>query len=155
MSNLVERLVTHLLARGETLAVAESLTGGLLSATLVDVPGVSAVFRGGIIAYATDLKAALVGVPVELLAERGAVDPEVATALARGARERCGATWGLGTTGVAGPLPQDGIEVGVVYLGLSGPTGDRVQGMRLSGTRSEIRVASVTAALEFLDGALA
>ena len=82
-------------ARGRPLAVAESLTGGLLAATIVDVPGASRVFRGGLIVYATDLKATLAGVPADLLAERGPVDPDVAAALARGARERCGARLGL------------------------------------------------------------
>src|SRR5215470_10980125 len=102
-------VVSALVVRAQTLAVAESLTGGLLAATLVDVPGASKVFRGGLVVYATDLKASLAGVPADLLAERGPVDPDVAVALAAGARERCGATWGLGTTGVAGPEPQEGV----------------------------------------------
>ena len=92
-------------SRGETLAVAESLTGGLLAATLVDVPGASRVFRGGLVVYATDLKATLADVPAELLAAEGPVHPAVATALAVGARRRCGADWGVATTGVAGPDP--------------------------------------------------
>src|SRR5205085_5916692 len=94
--------------RGETLAVAESLTGGLLAATIVDVPGASRAFRGGLVVYATDLKATLAGVPPQLLEARGAVDPDVAAALAGGVRQRCRADWGLSTTGVAGPDPQDG-----------------------------------------------
>src|SRR6266480_3056648 len=97
-----------LVERGETLAVAESLTGGLLAATLVDVPGASKAFRGGLVVYATDLKHRLAGVPESLLAERGPVDPDVALALAAGARHACGADWGLATTGVAGPEPQGG-----------------------------------------------
>jgi nicotinamide-nucleotide amidase len=138
-------------ARGETLAVAESLTGGLLSATLVEVPGASAVFRGGLVAYATDLKARLVGVPGELLAERGPVDPEVAVAMAQGARERCLADWGLGTTGVAGPEPQGGIPVGTVYVACVGPTGPPdVERLTVRGGRAAVRSASVTAALELL-----
>src|SRR5690348_14782860 len=99
-------------ARGETLAVAESLTGGLLAATIVDVPGASRVFRGGLVVYATELKASLAGVDAGLLAERGPVDPDVARDLARGAALRCGAQWGLSTTGVAGPDPQGGIAAG-------------------------------------------
>ena len=117
-----EALIAALRRRGETLAVAESLTGGLLAATLVDVPGASRVFRGGLIVYATDLKATLAGVPAELLAARGPVDPDVAVALARGARERCGADWGLATTGVAGPEPQDGAAVGTVFVAVAGPS---------------------------------
>src|SRR5262249_59682847 len=106
-----------LAVRAQTLAVAESLTGGLLAASLVEVPGASRVLRGGLIVYATDLKTSLAGVPGDLLAERGPVDPDVAVALAVGARERCAATWGLGTTGVAGPEPQNGVPVGTVYVG--------------------------------------
>jgi nicotinamide-nucleotide amidase len=151
---LAERLVVLLRERKETLGVAESLTGGLLAATLVEVPGASVVFRGGIVAYATDLKASLVGVPAGLLEERGPVDPDVAAALAEGARDRCGATWGLSTTGVAGPTPQGGHEVGVVYLGLCGPGAAEVRSLRLTGSRSQIRVASVTAALDLLHSAL-
>src|SRR4051794_41697803 len=104
--------VHTLVDRKETLATAESLTGGLVAATLVEVPGVSAVFRGGLVVYATDLKHALAGVPEGLLADRGPVDPDVAVALAHGARERCGADWGLATTGVAGPGPPGGGGVG-------------------------------------------
>lgn len=140
--------------RGETLATAESLTGGLVAATLVDVPGASAVFRGGLVAYATELKAALLGVPDDLLAERGPVDPDVARALARGARERCGADWGLATTGVAGPDPQDGRPVGRVYVAVSGPGVDAVRELNLTGDRSAIRTGSVVAVLVLLEDTL-
>lgn len=112
-----------LVARGQTVAVAESLTGGLLAATFVDVPGASRAFRGGLVVYATDLKASLAGVAEDLLRGAGPVDPQVALALARGARIRCGADWGLATTGVAGPDPQDGIPVGTVYVAVSGSVG--------------------------------
>ncbi len=150
-----EQLVGLLRARGETLAVAESLTGGLLAATIVDVPGASRVFRGGLVVYATDLKAALAGVPGALLAERGPVDPDVAAALAAGARERCGADWGLSTTGVAGPEPQGGVAVGTVYLGLAGPGGvAEVRRLELSGDRATVRRDSVAAALELVTGRL-
>jgi len=101
----VHDVVSELVSRGQTLAVAESLTGGLLAATLVEVPGVSKVFRGGLVVYATDLKATLAGVDQTLLAERGPVDPDVARELAAGAARVCGADWGLSTTGVAGPEP--------------------------------------------------
>jgi nicotinamide-nucleotide amidase len=125
VSRVAELVVAALAGRGETLAVAESLTGGLLGATIVDVAGASAVFRGGLIVYATELKAALAGVDATLLAERGPVDADVATALAAGARDRCGSDWGLATTGVAGPTAQNGIPVGTVYIGLSAPDGVR------------------------------
>ena len=98
------------------MAVAESLTGGLVVGALTETPGASATVRGGLVVYATDLKATLAGVDADLLAERGAVDPDVAAALARGARERLDATIGLGVTGVAGPDPQDDQPVGTVFV---------------------------------------
>ncbi|GAA2513537.1 CinA family protein [Pilimelia columellifera] len=136
--------------RGETVAVAESLTGGLLSAALVAVPGVSAVFRGGVVVYATDLKASLAGVPAPLLAERGPVDPDVALALARGVRARCAADWGVATTGVAGPRPQGDAPVGLVYVAVAGPRGAVVRERHLDGGRAEIRSSAVEAALALL-----
>src|SRR4051794_40346976 len=142
--------VHTLVDRKQTVATAESLTGGLVAATIVEIPGVSAVFRGGLVVYATELKHALAGVPEELLKERGAVDPDVAVALAAGARERCVADWGVATTGVAGPEPQDGKPVGLVYVAVAGPTGTSVRELRLGGARSRIRNESVVAVLELL-----
>lgn len=104
-TTVAARLLAVMEGRGWTLAVAESLTGGAVCARLVDVPGASRVLRGGVTAYATDLKASLLGVDDELLAARGAVDPDVAAAMAAGVRERLGADVGLATTGVAGPDP--------------------------------------------------
>ena len=148
---LAAEVLATLTARAQTLAVAESLTGGLLAATLVDVPGASAAFRGGVVVYATDLKASLAGVDADLLAERGPVDADVAEALARGARERCVADWGLSTTGVAGPGPQDGLPAGTVYVGLHGPDGQvAVRRLALDGDRASIRTATVAAALALL-----
>ena len=140
-------VVDRLVARHETVATAESLTGGLVAATLVEIPGVSAVFRGGLVVYATELKGTLAGVPANLLRERGPVDPDVALALAAGARERCGADWGLATTGVAGPGPQDGKPVGLVYVAVAGPDGASVRELRLEGDRATIRIESVTGVL--------
>jgi nicotinamide-nucleotide amidase len=148
-------LVAALRARGQTLATAESLTGGLLAATLVEVPGVSAVFRGGLIPYATELKAALLGVDEELLARLGPVAAEVAAALAEGARRRCDADWGLGTTGVAGPDPQDGHAPGTVFIGVAGAAGATVRALHLSGGRAQIRGATVAEALALLAEQLA
>ena len=135
-------LVEALKRRGQTVATAESLTGGLVAATLTDIPGVSAVFRGGFVVYATDLKNVLAGVPEALLAKRGPVDPDVARALAEGARERCDATWGLATTGVAGPDPQDGKPVGLVYVA--------VRELNLLGSRAQVRAETVAAVLDLL-----
>jgi nicotinamide-nucleotide amidase len=143
--------VVHALAeRGQTLASVESLTGGLLAATLVEVAGVSAVFRGGLVVYATDLKESLAGVPADLLAERGPVDPDVAVALAEGGRTRCGADWAIATTGVAGPQPQGGKPVGTVFVAVAGPDNATVRELSLGGGRAAVRMASVTAALELL-----
>jgi nicotinamide-nucleotide amidase len=144
-----------LLARGETLAVAESLTGGALGAAITAVPGVSATFRGGITAYATDLKAGLVGVDPDLLRDHGPVDPDVALAMAVGVRARLGATYGLATTGVAGPDPQDGHPPGEVYVAVAGPEAlAMVEHLRLSGDRPAVRAGAVGAALHLLVTAL-
>lgn len=143
--------VVHSLAeREETLATVESLTGGLLAASIVEIAGVSGVFRGGLVVYATELKSELAGVPADLLAERGPVDPDVATALAEGGRRRCGADWGLATTGVAGPEPQDGKPVGLVYVAVAGPSGTTVRHLDLDGGRDHIRSAAVVEALRLL-----
>jgi nicotinamide-nucleotide amidase len=147
-------VLAALAARGESLAVAESLTGGLLAATIVDVPGASRVFRGGLVVYATELKSTLAGVPADLLVAHGPVHQAVAMALAAGARQRCGADWGLGTTGVAGPDPQDGVPVGTVFVAVSSARGETVRPLRLSGPRPTIRAGAVAAALELLRVAL-
>jgi nicotinamide-nucleotide amidase len=146
----VAGVVHALIERNETLATAESLTGGLVAAELVEVAGVSAVYRGGFVVYATELKHELAGVLEDLLAERGPVDPDVAGALARGARDRCGADWGVATTGVAGPEPQDGVPVGKVYVAVAGPGVEIVRELTFDGGRAAIRAGSVTAALELL-----
>lgn len=143
--------VVHRLAqRHETLATVESLTGGLLAASIVDVAGVSAIYRGGLVVYATDLKDSLAGVPADLLSERGPVDPDVAAALAEGGRERCGADWGVATTGVAGPEPQDGKPVGLVYVAVAGANGAVVRQLDLDGGREHVRVTAVIEALRLL-----
>lgn len=154
----LDQVVHHLLAeRSATVATAESLTGGLLGARLTDMPGSSATFRGGVVAYATDLKAGLLDVPRELLAEHGAVHPDVAAAMARGVRDRLGATYGLAVTGVAGPEPQDGHSVGTVDLSVAGPgTELSKSSIRLPTpgagrrVRPQIREATVIYALDLL-----
>jgi nicotinamide-nucleotide amidase len=143
--DLVRDLLGRLVARGETLATAESLTGGLLAAAIVDVPGASAAYRGGLVVYATELKAILAGVPRPLLAAHGPVDAAVA-----GARERCQADWGVATTGVAGPEPQGGQPVGRVYVAVAGPDSSDVRQLDLAGDRSQIRHEAVDAALDLL-----
>ncbi|MET8680520.1 nicotinamide-nucleotide amidohydrolase family protein [Streptomyces sp. NPDC004647] len=150
-SDVLELLVL----RGQTLAAAESLTGGLVAAELTGAAGASKAFRGSVTAYASDVKRALLGVDGVLLAERGAVDPEVARQMATGVRRLLGADWGVSTTGVAGPEPQDGQPVGTVHVGVAGPCGtSRRLDLRLDGDRAEIRRQTVQAALGLLLGEL-
>jgi len=148
----IDAAEVHALLRelGATVAVAESLTGGLLCAALTAPAGASDTVRGGLVVYATDLKSALAGVSEALLAERGAIDPAVALALAHGARVRLGATFGVGVTGVAGPDRQDGKAVGTVFAAVAGPHGEVVREYRPAGGRAEIRVAAVQACLDLL-----
>ena len=139
--------------RGWTIGVAESLTGGLLISSLIDVPGASAHVRGGVIAYATDLKHTVLGVDASLLAAHGPVHPEVARQMAEGVRTVTGhggvrTDVGIATTGVAGPDPQGGQPVGTVHIGVSTPKGARVVSLRLGGGRDEIRQAAVRHALQ-------
>ncbi|WP_149180267.1 CinA family protein [Streptomyces sp. TRM49041] len=149
------RVLRLLAERDETLAVAESLTGGLVAAELTSVPGASRSFRGSVTAYATALKRQLLGVDGDLLERRGAVDAEVALQMARGVRSRLGAEWGVATTGVAGPEAQDGQPVGTVFVAVCGPVGGaaatgKVTALRLNGDRAEIRRESVRSVLELL-----
>ncbi|TDD83733.1 CinA family nicotinamide mononucleotide deamidase-related protein [Actinomadura rubrisoli] len=158
----LDRVVHRLLAeRSATVAAAESLTGGLIGAELTAMPGSSATFAGGVVAYATELKARLLGVPEGLLAEHGAVHPDVAAAMAEGVRARLGATYGVGVTGVAGPEPQDGHPVGTVYIGVAGPGYSPIvvsPRLPVPGTGREIRAVirrmTVVHALELLRRAL-
>jgi nicotinamide-nucleotide amidase len=147
---LAAQVVSILGARGQTAATAESLTGGLVAAALTSVPGSSAVFVGGVIAYATPLKTALLGVPAALLAEHGPVHPDVAAAMARGVRDRLGASYGLATTGVAGPGPADGSPAGTVFVAVAGAAQSAVRRLALPGGRAEVREASVREVLAML-----
>lgn len=144
----------ELAAGGALLATAESLTGGALSARIVDVPGASRVFLGGVTTYATPLKAAILGVDPEVLDSAGPVDPRVAIAMAEGVRALMGADFGLATTGVAGPGPQDGHPAGTVYIAIAAPTMSTHRLLALSGTRAQIRARTVDRALELLAEAL-
>lgn len=149
MERELVRLAT---SAGVTLAFCESLTAGLAAATVASVPGASAVLRGGLVTYATELKETLAGVPHSVLAHHGPVSPETARAMAEGARRVCGADYGVSLTGVAGPDPQDGHPVGEVWIGVATPT--RTFSVAaggaslLQGTRQEIRTAAVDAAMQ-------
>lgn len=151
MTILAAEVHQALLARRETVAVAESLTAGLVAAALTEPAGASATFRGGLVVYATDLKATLAGVSEALLADQGPVSPDVASALAAGVQERLAASYGLGVTGVAGPTRQHGVPVGTVYVGVAGPdSATHVRGLRLAGDRAEIRRQAVAATVRLL-----
>ena len=155
MTDVGAEVVKRLTSQGLTIAVAESLTGGLLVAELIRTPGASAVVNGGVVAYNTALKHSVLGVDAGLLAERGAVDPEVAEQMASGVRsalavEGRAADIGISTTGVAGPEPQDGKPVGTVYLGFATETEIVSVALRLSGSRDGIRKAVVSESLEQL-----
>lgn len=147
-------LIQRLEHRGLSVAVAESLTGGLLCAALTEVPGASAVIRGGVVAYATDLKASILGVSPELLENVGAVDAQVALAMADGVASNLGADIGISTTGVAGPEPQDGKAVGTVFIACVWGEKRVVEELSLSGTRNEIRSLTAHAALRLLARAI-
>lgn len=141
-------LVAQATAAGRTIAVAESLTGGLVAASITAVPGASAVFRGSVTAYATEAKASVLGVDPDLLARAGAVDPEVARQMAAGVRRLFGAELGLATTGVAGPTEQDGKPVGLVYVAhVVGDSSPVAAELRLDGDREAIRAQTVVRTL--------
>ena len=148
--DIAAEIIDLLTARRQTVAVAESLTGGLVAAALTSVPGSSLAFRGGVVAYATPLKVALLGVPERLLAEHGPVHADVAMAMARGVATRLGTTFGLATTGVAGPGPADGHPAGTVFVAVGKGLEADALGLQLTGTRAEVRAASVSSVLSLL-----
>jgi nicotinamide-nucleotide amidase len=154
---LAALVISSLRHRSQTLATAESITGGLVGATLTEVPGASAAYRGGLITYATELKATLAAVPPVVLDVDGPVAPTTAAELALAAARVCGADWGIATTGVAGPDAQDGHPVGQVFVAVAGP-GDRAQPtvrqLALGGGRAQIRAETVVAVLTLLANAL-
>jgi len=141
-------------ARGQTVAAAESLTGGAVTAALTAVPGSSLAVRGGLVAYATDVKAGGLGVDPALLGREGPVHPLVAQAMAHGARGALGADWGVASTGVAGPDPVDGHPPGEVYVAVDGPDGHRVRALHLPGERRWVQRMAVAHALDLLRRAL-
>jgi nicotinamide-nucleotide amidase len=155
-SALAASILAELSRPGQTLASAESLTGGMIGLLLTNVPGASASYVGGVISYATRLKATLAGVDVATLAELGPVAERTAAEMASGVAERCNADWGVATTGVAGPESQDGHPVGEVFVAVSHPAGDllRVKELSLEGERAAIRQQAAVAALALLAEAL-
>lgn len=145
------RVLAALRLNDATAAIAESLTGGLVGMRLTAAPGASEAFRGGVIAYATDVKESLLGVDGDLLEREGAVHPEVAGQMATGVRRLLGATYGLALTGVAGPDPQDGKPPGTLHIAVAGPGGLTVDSPAVTATdRAGIRDEAADAALDLL-----
>ncbi|HLH82992.1 MAG TPA: CinA family protein [Trebonia sp.] len=151
---LAAEIIRLLTASSQTVAVAESLTGGLVAAALTDVPGSSKAFRGGVVAYATEIKARVLGVDSQMLDAHGPVYAPVAAAMAAGVRVRLGATVGVATTGVAGPDPADGFPPGTVHIAVSLADDTVVRTMALNGNRDEVRRLTVERALGLLLGRL-
>lgn len=151
---LAAEILRLLTENGQTVAAAESLTGGLVAAALTDVPGSSKAFRGGVVAYATELKAQILGVDSRMLDAHGPVYAPVAAAMAEGVRLRLGATIGVATTGVAGPDPADGFPPGTVHIAVSLADDTVVRTMALNGNRDEVRRLTVERLLGLLLGRL-
>lgn len=143
---LASSIVDDLRRRGESLAVAESLTGGGLGVAITSVPGSSDVFFGGVIAYQLSVKKGLLKVPDALIKEFGVVSEEVAVAMADGLRELFGTTWAIATTGVAGPGPSDGVAAGTVWIAIRGPINQSTE-LEIQGEREVVRNASVSSAI--------
>ena len=143
------RLV-HLLADAElTAATCESLTGGLVGATITSVPGASAIFRGGLITYASDLKTALAGVDADWIDGHGVINAMTARQMATGCAQACQADLGLACTGVAGPDRQDGQRPGTVHIAVAHDAQVFTRQLSLSGEREAVRLGTVSALLEF------
>lgn len=140
-------VIADLGQRGQTLGTCESLTGGGVAHTLTGVAGASAVFRGALVTYASDLKTTLAGVDAAHAAEHGVVNEVVARQMAHGARTALGVDWALSLTGVAGPTEQDGQPVGTVWIGLVGPGIDACTEHHFAGDRAAIREAAIASGL--------
>jgi nicotinamide-nucleotide amidase len=134
-----ERVHRLLRAAGRTVATAESLTGGRLAALLTGVAGASDVYVGGVVTYATELKASLLGVSEQVIAEHGVVSAQCAQAMASGVRSLTGATYGVATTGVAGPSSQEGKPPGTVFVAIAGPDVAASVVLELHGRRGQIQ----------------
>jgi nicotinamide-nucleotide amidase len=139
-------IIASLKARGETVSVAESLTGGGLGQALTAIPGASEVFIGGIIAYTSDVKVNFLGVSQSTIDEFTVVSEEVAIAMAEGARAKFGTTWAISTTGIAGPGDYMGIREGTVWIAIGGPISQTLQ-LTLDGGRDGVRQGAISSAI--------
>ncbi len=147
-ADLAARLLDRLRGQGLSLATAESLTGGLVGATLTAVPGSSDVYVGGVVSYAITLKTAVLSVPEALIEDHGAVSEECAVAMAQGVLALTGADVAVATTGVAGPGPQDGVAAGTVWVAVASGSGHDAAGLTLTGDRDDVRREACAAGLE-------
>jgi PncC family amidohydrolase len=150
MASIGERVHDLLKQRGQTVATAESLTGGKLAALLTAAPGASETFMGGVVSYATEVKVNVLGVDPGIVEKHGVVSAECAREMARGVRGLMGTTYAVSTTGVAGPTDQEGKPPGTVYVGLSGPLGESTVALDLSGNRTAITDTTCQEALSAL-----
>jgi PncC family amidohydrolase len=151
LASLATRLQAVALEQGVTVGTAESCTGGLVGHALTAIPGSSDYYLGGVISYSDVLKRTLLGVPDEVLERHGAVSPEVALAMARGARERLGCDFAVSVTGVAGPGGgSEAKPVGLTWVAAAGPAGHDVQRYRWNGDRTANKERSAEAALQLL-----
>jgi nicotinamide-nucleotide amidase len=139
-------IVTLLQERGETVAVAESITAGGLGVAITNAPGASHVFFGGVIAYTNEVKINELGVDSLLIEEFSVVSEEVANAMADAAREKFGTTWGIATTGIAGPGDYQGITEGTVWVAIRGPVNESIQ-LQLDGGREGVRSGAISSAI--------
>lgn len=154
LHRIAEEIVKSAVERGLTVATAESLTAGMVTAVLADSPGASGMLQGGVMSYQNSVKADVLGVSRQLLDAVGSVDGDVAAAMAAGVRTVCGADIGVSTTGVAGPDEHDGKGVGTVFIGIATADGSTSFPYSFEGSRAEIRSHACAAALDHLLGAL-
>jgi len=154
VTDLLKRVHLLLRAGGSTIATAESLTGGRLAVALTDVPGASETYLGGVVSYATEIKASVLDVSPEIIDRHGVVSAECAKAMASGVRAVMGATYGISTTGVAGPADQEGKPPGTVFVGIAGPGLLEAVALELSGKRGQVQERSCREAFEALEAVL-
>ena len=147
MNTLSSTIVESLKSKGESLSVAESITGGALTSEIVSVPGASHILRGSIVAYSVEIKMRELSVPQELIDRAGVVSEEVALGMADGIRARMNTTWSIASTGVAGPGPHQGIAAGTVWLAIVGPNTRETVKLALEGDRETVRRGAVESAL--------
>ena len=144
ISLLAKAIKEALIERGEMMATAESLTGGLVASHIVDIPGSSAILAGGIVAYQNEIKEALLGVPHQVLEEKGAVSAETVKAMAEGARKKFGCEWAIATSGIAGPTgAEPGKPVGTVWMAVANSLQNEAFCKIFEGNRTQVREKSV------------